>query len=105
MAEHVAVQQPATRVVEHADDVTAVTCFHQSCIPQVAQGSIFINLVEVVTVQVDAVWERCVVHKRDPYGLTILERPKRVGLKVRDVVEGPDIVTVVSPSHCTSHHR
>ena len=70
------VQQPATRVVEHADDVTAITCIHQDCIPYVAQSSILINLVKVVSVQVDAVWKRCVVYKRDPDGLTIVIKAK-----------------------------
>jgi len=73
MAEHVAVQQPASWVVKHADDVTALKSIDQCRVAQVTQGTVLMNLIEVVAVQVDAVRERCIIRQSYPHRLSLLE--------------------------------
>ena len=66
-------QHPTPWVVEDTDDVAAFVCVHQRRVPEVTQSTVLAYFVEMVAMQVDAMWERCVIGECDADRLTSLK--------------------------------
>ena len=99
-----AVQHPFAGIVEHAEDILRLTGLYQARVSQIPKAAVPLDLVKMMPVQVNAMREARVIHQSDPHGLAALETAKRCGLQVREVVEGPDIVTAMSTAHGSTLH-
>ncbi|KAG1715166.1 Transcriptional regulatory protein WalR [Nymphon striatum] len=104
VAKHVTMHQPTTGVVEDANDVAFFACVHQCCVAQVTQAAIVAKFIEVMAMQVDAMWKGRIVHQGDLYRFPARKRSKGGILYIRDIVEGPNVVATMLATHRATHH-
>ena len=89
MAEHMAMDQPCTRIVENTQYFARISRLNERGITQNGRCPVYIGFPEMVTVKMDTVCKCRLIPQPEENGFTPFGREKRHAWQATDVVESP----------------